>query len=374
MKDDQHKRRTKWVSTGLEVKKGNRKQAEKRLFEERQKYATVIRHAAHDMPFADYMLYWLRTIKPDIELDTYSGYKSNIDLRIVPYFRLSGITLGELDAANIQEFYTYCRSDLGVSNNTVIHYHANISAALKYALDMDFITTNPMAKVKRPKHIPYSASYYSIEELERLFDCVHGDGVEFPVLMAAFYGLRRSEIAGLRWRDVDFLNNTISIAHTVVQTTADGAAVIIAKDRAKNKTSCRSLPLVPQFKELLLRMREHQALCQTICGNSYHQSEYIYVNDLGFPVKPNYISQHFSLVLKQNGLRKIRFHDLRHSCASLLLKNGVAMKDIQAWLGHSTFNTTAEFYAHLDAASKENTGVAMAEAMDISRLLPAAQS
>lgn len=374
LKDELNKRKTKWVATGLEVKKGNKKLAEKRLLEERQKYANAVRHAAQDMLFSDYMLYWLRIIKPDVELDTYAGYKGNIDLRIVPYFKMNGITLGELNAASIQEFYTYCRSDLGVSNNTVIHYHANISAALKYALDKDFITVNPMAKVKRPKQIKYSASYYSIEELERLFDCLRGDGVEFPVLMAAFYGLRRSEIAGLRWQDIDFQNNMITIAHTVVQTYVDGETVIVAKDRAKNKSSCRSLPLVPQFRELLIRIREHQVLCQTICGSSYHRSEYIYVNDLGFPVKPNYITQHFSMVLEKNGLRHIRFHDLRHSCASLLLKNGVAMKDIQAWLGHSTYNTTAELYAHLDSASKEHTGAAMAEAMDISRALPAAQS
>lgn len=341
---------------------------------ERQKYTVAKRSASRDMLFADYMLYWLRIIKPDVELVTYSGYKSNIENRIVPYFKTVKIKLGELKATDIQEFYTYCRTELGVSNNTVIHYHANISAALNYAFEKDLIMVNPIAKVKRPKHIKYSGSYYAIEEMELLFSAVHGDGVEFPVLMAAFYGLRRSEIAGLRWKDIDFRANTITIAHTVVQANIDGKSMVIAKDRAKNESSRRTLPLVPQYREMLLRMKEHQAVCRELCGRSYHQSEYIYVNDIGDPIKPNYITQHFDLVLEKNGLRKIRFHDLRHSCASLLLKNGVAMRDIQAWLGHSNYNTTAEFYAHLDAASKDHTGAAMAEAMDISTALIAAQS
>ena len=372
-KDELDRRKPKWIATGLQIKRGNKKKAEERLMEERKKYTVAKRGASFEMLFSDYMLYWLKIIKPDIEVDTYSGYKSNIESRIVPYFSALKITLGELKAAHIQEFYSYCRDELGISNNTVIHYHANISAALNYAVDKEFITINPMARVKRPKHIKYSASYYSIEEMEKLFELIHGDGVEFPVLMASFYGLRRSEITGLRWRDIDFTSNTISIAHTVVQTRIDGKSTIVAKDRAKNKTSCRTLPLVPQYRELLLRMKLHQEECKKLCGRSYHKSEYIYVNDIGEPIKPNYITQHFELVLEKNGLRKIRFHDLRHSCASLLLKNGVAMKDIQAWLGHSTYNTTAEFYAHLDVASKNNTGATMAEAMDISRSLVTAQ-
>ena len=135
---------------------------------ERQKYTVAKRSASRDMLFADYMLYWLRIIKPDVELVTYSGYKSNIENRIVPYFKTVKIKLGELKATDIQEFYTYCRTELGVSNNTVIHYHANISAALNYAFEKDLIMVNPIAKVKRPKHIVF-----------RFLLCDRGDGTAF---------------------------------------------------------------------------------------------------------------------------------------------------------------------------------------------------
>ena len=374
LKDEKDNRKTKWIPTGLPVKKGNKKLAEAMLLEERQKHKPVQRSVSSGMLFTEYMRYWLKMVKPDIELDTYSGYRCIIESKIIPYFQPKGLTLGTLKPTDIQEFYTYCRTELGVSNNTVIHYHANLCTALNYAFENDLIAVNPIAKVKRPKYIKYAGTFYSLDELEQLFEVVRGDMIEFAVLMAAFYGLRRSEIAGLRWQDIDFKNDTITIAHTVVQTSVDGKQAVIAKDRAKNESSRRTLPLVPQYRELLLRMKARKKECQSLCGNAYHPSDYIYVDDLGEPVKPNFITQHFALVIKKNGLRKIRFHDLRHSCASLLLKNGVAMKDIQAWLGHSTYNTTAEFYAHLDVASKNSTGATMASTMDISEALTAEKS
>lgn len=106
------------------------------------------------------------------------------------------------------------------------------------------------------------------------------------------------------------------------------------------------------YRDLLLRMKVRQECCRKLCGNCYTESEYIFVNDMGEPYQPNYVTQHFKLVLRKNHLRNIRFHDLRHTCASLLLKNGVPMKDIQEWLGHSSYNTTANIYAHLDTSSK----------------------
>ena len=236
------------------------------------------------------------------------------------------------------------------------------------------ISSNPMDKVDRPKHEAHIGQFYSSEDLDMLIRVVRGNGVEFAVLMAAFYGLCRSEIMRLRWKSIDFVNNRITIEHTRVQTKENGKSIIIAKDRAKNKKSYRSLPLVPQYRDLLLQMKAHQDECRELCGNCWNKSDYVYVNDIGEPIKPGYVSQHYALVLQKNNLRKITFHELRHSCASLLLDSGVSMKEIQEWLGHSDFSTTANIYAHLDAASKSNTGTAMAGRIDISGSLAAAQS
>ena len=311
--DAEGKRKSKWISTGLPVK-GNKRKAEAVLLAERQKYQSGDYCLAADanMLFADYMLYWLRQVKTSVDVTTYAGYKTNVEKRIVPFFRRRKVTLGGLRAGDIQDFYTYCSVELGISNNTIIKYHANISKALNDAVRMDKIPMTPVKHGMRPKMTEHIGKFYTLAEVEKLLACIKGDGAEFPVLMAAFYGLRREEIMGLRWQSIDFDGNTITISHTVVQVNIDGKSTVIAKDRAKSKKSYRTLPLVPQYRELLLRMREHQDACRELCGNCYFESDYIYVNDLGQPFKPNYVTQHFKLFLRNNGLREITFHELRH--------------------------------------------------------------
>lgn len=374
LKDEQGKRKPKWIPTGIPVGgKKNEKAAQDMLLEVRYSYKEpIIRtdskisgRITGNMLFADYMLHWLSIIKNSVEEVTYAGYETNVKNRIAPYFRQSGVSLSELSALDIETFYEYCFNELKIKGNTVQHFHANIHKAMKYAVKHDLIVANPMDKVERPKSYPFKGSFYSSSELEELFEAVKGDPIEFPVLMAAFYGLRRSEILGLRWKSIDFDSNLVMIDHTVVQFRSGGETKVVSKDRTKNASSCRSLPLVPQYRELLLTMKARQEQCRQLCGRSYTESGYIYVNDLGVPYQPNYVSQHFKIILKKYGLRNIRFHDLRHTCASLLLKNGVPMKDIQEWLGHSDFSTTANIYAHLDTSSKSTSALKMTGAFSI---------
>ena len=319
----------------------------------------------HIPKFTDYMLKWLTIIKNSVEEDTYAGYEGNVKSRIEPYFRERNVTLSNITSLDIENFYEYCFNELHVKGSTVQHFHANIHKAMAYAVKHDLIQANPMTKVERPKSQKFVGAFYSAEEVEELFRAVKGDSLEFPVLMAAFYGLRRSEITGLRWQAIDFSDNRILIDHTVVQFRSGGKTKIIEKDRTKNSSSCRSLPLVPQFRELLLNMKTRQENCRKLCGSSYTKTDYIYVNDMGVPYTPDFITQRFKTILRKNQLRNIRFHDLRHTCASLLLKNEVSMKDIQEWLGHSDFSTTANIYAHLDASSKNTSATKMTGTLSI---------
>lgn len=354
--DSAGKRKPKWISTGLTIK-GNKKRAEQMLMEERRKYANA--KTGDDVLFADFMEQWLEIVKSTVSIPTYSSYVNAVKSIIAPYFRKKKILLRDLQAHDIQMFYQ--EQLQRVKASSVIHYHANIHKALKYAVKNDMIPNNPADKVERPKQDKFYGNFYDRDELNKLFEAVAGTKLELPVLLGAFYGLRRSEIVGLKWSAIDFEQNTITISHTVTSCNLDGKCVIVAKDTTKTKSSRRTLPLVPYFHEKLLAVKAQQERNQKLCGRSYNREflEYICVDDIGDRFKPNYITSQFPKLLERNGFRKIRFHDLRHSCASLLLASGVPMKHIQEWLGHSDFSTTANIYAHLDYSSKLTSASAM---------------
>jgi len=215
--------------------------------------------------------------------------------------------------------------------------------------------------VDRPKKNVYYRSFYSEEEVMTLFDAIQDDPLELCVKITAYYGLRRSEVLGLKWDAIDFKNKTITIRHKVIENKADGKSTLIGEDVLKTKASHRILPLIPAVESLLLEERKKQELHRGLLRKDYCEdfADYVCVDKLGNLLRPNYVTEHFNWIIRKYGLRKIRFHDLRHTCASLLLSSGISMKQIQIWLGHSTFSTTADIYAHLDFSAQEESALAM---------------
>lgn len=306
-----------------------------------------------DMLFSDFMRMWLESIRSTIQITTYGAYEYIVCRRICPYFDEKKILLSELSPMDIQEYYNSILAG-GAKWNSVMKHHANIHKALKYAVKMDMLAKNPCDKMELPKRQKFIADYYTEKELNKLFEIVKGTTIEVPVLVASFYGLRKSEVLGLKWDAIDFERKTISIRHTVCKSVIDGKQTIVMKDTTKNKASYRTLPLVPPIEKILLQERQRQILCARLCRKSYHKEfeGYICINDVGELFKPEYVTNHFKLLLRKNDMRVIRFHDLRHSCASLLLANNVSLKEIQVWLGHSDFSTTANTYSHLEYNTK----------------------
>lgn len=351
-----NKWKTKWVSTKIPAVKGNKKLANTKLEEIRLKFQEEINSENIDdekLQFIDYMKKWLKMIKSSVEETTYIGYEGVINGRMTDYFGNRDITLQDIKPKHIQDFYQYLLEE-GLSGNTVKHYHANIRKALQYAMRTDIIPSNPADKVELPKIQKYNPSFYTSDEVKGLLSEVVGTKLEIPVMIDCFYGFRRGEVIGLKWSAIDFEKKTITINHTITQSNGK----LIIRDKTKNNSSRRSLPLEPIVESFLLNLKEKQEENKKLCGNSYNKDwlEYICVDDCGNLIRPDYVTETFLKLLKKRKLKQIRFHDLRHTCASILLKNGANMKEIQAWLGHSTYNTTADIYAHLDTSSVCNTG------------------
>lgn len=360
--DLNNKRKQKWKSLGLKDAPGNKMQAKKlqkeveREFEEElNKPKETVENKGANILFGEYMRTWLDNTKATVESTTYSSYKNKVET-IAKYFNKKGTKLSELKKADIKEFYRDLVLTRGIKAQTVKRYHANVHKALNEAVEMELIQVNPADKMKMDKAEQFIATYYNQEELENLFKVAKGSIIELHIMLASYYALRREEVCGLKWSAIDFINHTITISHTVTNCCVDGKYALIEKNRTKNNSSYRTLPLTPIIENLLLKRKEQQEHSKALFGNSYKNKDgYILVDIEGKLILPDRVTKTFRNLLKDNGLKKIRFHDLRHSCASLLLANGVNMKEIQAYLGHSNWNTTANTYSHLESSTKEKS-------------------
>lgn len=344
--DETGKRRSKWIATHLPVQ-GNKCCAEEMLLHARQQHTDLYCRTGSASPlFSDYMLKWLAKMNGRVSPTTYRGYKYVIESSICPYFRERQISLTGLRAADLEEYYAYLLEQ-GVSPNTAIHHYANIHKALKDAVRLDLVNRNVAEIAERPQKQKYLPAYYSVEEVNLLLDKLRGHWMFVPVTLSVFYGLRRSEVLGLQWRSVDFENRTIAIQHTRILGKVDGKDVAMGRDVLKRKSSYRTLPMPDAVHTMLNDLKVSRYSEDTVTSD-----DYICLNREGKPIAPNYFTQCFKQFLQDNGLREIRLHDLRHTCASVLIQSRVPLIEVQQWLGHSTLETTADLYAHLEYGTK----------------------
>lgn len=205
--------------------------------------------------------------------------------------------------------------------------------------------------------------------MEKFFQAIKGHRLELAFKMAAYYGFRRSELLGLRWESIDFTNKIISVNHKIIMARKQ----LYLSDTLKTASSCRSLPLLPEIEHELIKHKSQIEENKKFFKGCYDTSflDYVFVDESGKIILPDVVTNWFEKILKKHNLKHIRFHDLRHSCASIMLANGVQMKQIQEWLGHSNFSTTADIYSHLDYSSKLDSAKAISNALRPKEILPA---
>ena len=291
--------------------------------------------------FAQWLDYWYKDIiLPQIEETTAYGYRGMIENYLKP--QLGEIRLQKLTARDIQQYYTWLMDEKELSPNTVIKHHNLLTNTLNAAERQEYITKNPMRAVSPPKKRQREAKFYTPEQLGILLDKAVGTRLELPVFICAYLGLRRGELCGLRWSDVDLEHKTITIENTRTQ-----AGKKEIEKGTKTASSTRTLYLPDTLCDMLKAAREHQQACRAEYKNAYDDNDYVVVMEDGRPFRPNYLSELFGKFLAENDLPKIVLHELRHTFASLSNQAGIPAYNIGKALGHSTPATTQKIYTHL---------------------------
>lgn len=316
------------------------------------------------MLFGNYLALWYNVHKEEIALNTAAALHSHVFTIIGPWFNDHHVTLTGIQPEDIEAFYR--DRARYVTSNTLRHYHGTIRNALQYAFKRGYVVNNIADRVTKPKKVIYKASFYNEAQLKQLFGYAKGTNLEFAIHMAATYGLRREEICGLKWDAIDFQYKSIAIRHTVSETCVNGKFQMYLKDTTKNKSSFRTLPVSDYTLNMLMAMKQKQEKMKTLFGNRYNHDfdGYVYVYENGDIVRPNWVTYAFKQFLSDNKMPPIRFHDLRHSCATLLRHQGVKMEEISKWLGHSNTQTTEQVYAHYDESGKADTLKTIVDALN----------
>lgn len=278
------------------------------------------------------------------------------------YFK--GIMLQNITSLQIQEYIIYLRTTYRtkqgkpISDKTIRHHYCVLTLIFGFAIEQELILKNPMDKVECPKLIKKKVEAFTQEQAERFFSLLPDCPIDFRCMLYLFIttGLRRGELLGLQWGDIDFNNLIIEIKRNVTYTKRNGIVI----DTPKTENSNRIIPVLSAVAELLKEYKRNYHLFS-------RENAFVFPNehDDNIPRDPNAITRKVKCFMKRNGLPELSPHDLRHSCATLLLNNGADIKSVQEILGHSDASTTLNFYVKSDLAHMKNATNKLAKAFGL---------
>lgn len=296
---------------------------------------------------ATYLRQWLENYRPNMTICTYDGYSNNIEKHIIP--SLGNIPLQKLHPMQIQSFYNdklkNGRLDKkgGLSVSSIRYIHATLRKALNDAVKMQYLVRNVSEFVDPPKSKAYEAKFLTKTEVDRMLLALKDSNIFVPILLAVGLGLRRGEVLGLQWEDVDFENKRISIKRSLLP----GMNGYYFSD-LKTAKSKRVLTVPQNIMDYLKREKKRHAENKLFFGGGYKDINMVCCNEDGSPISPASLNHRFSAFLKKNNIPHLRIHDLRHTNASLMLKQGISMKVASDRLGHTTIGITMDLYTHVD--------------------------
>ena len=277
------------------------------------------------------------------------AFYKNLSKVIVDYF--DGAALQEISTIQIQKFLVYLRKDYRTKQGkpfaakTVRHYYGALNLIFSYAEKQGLIAANPMLKVDAPKKDKKPIDALSTEQAKRFFIALNDCPLDFRcmLLLLVTSGIRRGECLGLQWRDINERDCTITIARSVVYTPESG--IIISTPKTEDST--RTIPIIPSVLELLKQLKKQTRAANTSVSL---KNAFVFPGKAGLfvPRDPNAVTKRVKRFMKRSGFPDLSPHDLRHSCATLLLGQGADIKSVQEILGHADASTTLNFYVKSD--------------------------
>lgn len=292
---------------------------------------------------------WLVRKKRSIRTDSYEAYEIYYEKHIKPFFGQSKMSLSDVTPRMIQR-YVDQKEEEGLSPSSIEKHLVVLNGVYKEAIKLQEVLTNPCAAVTLSRKPKFKGKAYDAQTARKLLMAVKGSPLETPVYLGLYLGLRRSEVAGLRWKDIDFKKNVVMIRNTVVHLKSTQE-----QEETKSDASNRTLYLPAGLRDYLLDQRKKADAMRALCDKSYTDGTHVCQWPDGRSYRPDYITQQFKRFLTKNGLPIIRFHDLRHTAGSLLINEGHSAKQVQEFLGHEKVATTLDIYTHLSVEGKADT-------------------
>ncbi len=328
------------------------------LYEQQQ--GTLI--TAPQQKLSEFLREWLeKTQKYDVGPRTYERYEEVVRLHIIP--ALGHYYLQKLKPLHIKNFYAKKLED-GLKARTVQNFHNVLHKALDTAVRWNLVARNMCDQVDPPRAEDYEAQPLELEQLKKLMVAAQGHPIEALFLLTLATGLRRGEILGLKWQDINMNVGTLQVRRvlarvpTILKTVERKGYM---EKNTKTKKSRRSIIIAPFALEALKQHRERQNLVKEKAGRFWQDKDLVFCTSMGTPLNPDRdVRIPFKKLLQKAGLPNVRFHDLRHSAATLLLSMGVHPKIVQEILGHSNISITLNIYSHVlptmqqDAIAKLN--------------------
>ena len=317
---------------------------------------------APQQTLAQFLTDWLEnTQKQSIRPRTYERYEEMIRLHILPV--LGRHKLQSLSAQQVQAFYAKKMKE-GLSAATVIAFHSLLHKALDTAVKWNLVARNVCDAVTPPREEQFEATVLTLEQIHKLLEVVEGHRMEALFKLALATGMRRGEIMGLKWQDIDFVRGTLQVRRVLSRIPSKLPGKGYTEAEPKTPKSRRTLIIAPFALKALEEHRLRQEEEKKQAGKYWQEHDYVFCTLLGTHLNPTAdILNRLKGFLKKAGLPDIRFHDLRHSAATLLLSLGVHPKIVQEILGHSVIAMTLDIYSHVlpsmhqDAIDKLNAAI-----------------